>query len=109
MHPAQIEFTDAALRRVIGEYTREAGVRTLERQIGAIARKVAARVASEASHTARVDARSGARLSRPADASGPRRRSAPRGRAWRRGWPGPKRAATCSTSRPRSCPAGRVR
>ena len=55
LDPAQIELTDAALRRVIGEYTREAGVRTLERQIGAIARKVAARVASEASHTARVD------------------------------------------------------
>jgi ATP-dependent Lon protease len=52
----QIELTDAALRRVIGEYTREAGVRTLERQIGTIARKVAARVAATAAHTARVDA-----------------------------------------------------
>jgi ATP-dependent Lon protease len=56
LSPAQIELTDGALRRVIGEYTREAGVRTLERQIGAIARKVAARVAAEDSHTARVDA-----------------------------------------------------
>jgi ATP-dependent Lon protease len=41
-----LEITDAALRRVVSEYTREAGVRNLERQIGAIARKVAARVAS---------------------------------------------------------------
>ena len=41
-----LAITDAALRRVISEYTREAGVRNLERQIGAIARKVAARVAS---------------------------------------------------------------
>jgi ATP-dependent Lon protease len=57
LQPAQIHFTDAALRRVIAEYTREAGVRSLERQIGTIARKVAARVASEASHTATVDAR----------------------------------------------------
>ncbi len=55
LNPAQIELTDAALRRVIGEYTREAGVRTLERQIGTLSRKVAARVASEASHTARID------------------------------------------------------
>ncbi len=52
----QLEITDAALRRVINEYTREAGVRTLERQIGTIARKVAARVATDAAHTAAVDA-----------------------------------------------------
>jgi ATP-dependent Lon protease len=38
-----IDITEAALREVIGEYTREAGVRNLERQIGTIARKVAAR------------------------------------------------------------------
>jgi ATP-dependent Lon protease len=54
--PEQFELTDQALRRVIGEYTREAGVRTLERQIGAIARKVAARVASDDRHRATVDA-----------------------------------------------------
>src|SRR4051794_40912435 len=51
----QIEITDRALRGVIGEYTREAGVRTLERQIGTIARKVAARVATDASYAAVVD------------------------------------------------------
>jgi ATP-dependent Lon protease len=53
----QIHITDDALRRVINEYTREAGVRTLERQIGAIARKVAARVVSEPEHRAVIDAR----------------------------------------------------
>jgi ATP-dependent Lon protease len=52
----QVTFTDAALRRVVAEYTREAGVRTLERQIGAIARKVAARVVSDPAHAAQVDA-----------------------------------------------------
>jgi ATP-dependent Lon protease len=57
LQPGQIQITADALRRVITEYTREAGVRTLERQIGAIARKVAARVASEPEHTAIVDAR----------------------------------------------------
>jgi ATP-dependent Lon protease len=56
LKPGQLEITDAALRRVINEYTREAGVRALERQIGTIARKVAARVATDASHTAVVDA-----------------------------------------------------
>ncbi|MQA29152.1 MAG: endopeptidase La [Luteitalea sp.] len=42
----QVTFEDEALRRIIGDYTREAGVRSLERQIGAVARKIAARVAS---------------------------------------------------------------
>ncbi len=38
-----IRFTDAALRQVIRGYTREAGVRNLEREIGALCRKVARR------------------------------------------------------------------
>jgi ATP-dependent Lon protease len=53
--PEQFEITDAALRRVTNEYTREAGVRTLERQIGTIARKVAARVATDEQYRATVD------------------------------------------------------
>ena len=44
--PSAVDITEAGLRAVISQYTREAGVRSLERQIGAIARKVAARVAS---------------------------------------------------------------
>jgi ATP-dependent Lon protease len=54
--PAQFEVTDQAIRRVIAEYTREAGVRSLERQIGTLARKVAARVATDPAHVAHIDA-----------------------------------------------------
>ncbi len=39
-----VAFDDAALRVVVSEYTREAGVRSLERLIGTISRKVAAKV-----------------------------------------------------------------
>jgi ATP-dependent Lon protease len=46
--PTALELTDRALRKVITEYTREAGVRNLERQLGAIARKVAAKIAGMA-------------------------------------------------------------
>jgi ATP-dependent Lon protease len=54
LKPEQLLIDDDALRRVIAEYTREAGVRSLERQIGALARKVAARVAAAADHIGRV-------------------------------------------------------
>jgi ATP-dependent Lon protease len=42
---SKIEFTDEALALIIDGYTREAGVRNLEREIGAICRKVAREVA----------------------------------------------------------------
>jgi len=41
--PEQLEFSEAAIRSVIRGYTREAGVRNLEREIGALCRKVARR------------------------------------------------------------------
>ena len=43
--PEQIEFTELAIHTVIRGYTREAGVRNLEREIGALCRKVARRKA----------------------------------------------------------------
>jgi ATP-dependent Lon protease len=45
LKPEQIEWQDDAIRQVINDYTHEAGVRELERQIGAICRGIAAQVA----------------------------------------------------------------
>jgi ATP-dependent Lon protease len=45
LRASQIEFADSALNAIIDEYTREAGVRNLERTIGTICRKVARQVA----------------------------------------------------------------
>src|SRR5919106_585058 len=41
----QAEITEAALRALVRDYTREAGVRNLERQIGAVLRNIALRIA----------------------------------------------------------------
>ena len=51
-----VELTDEALRTVIAGYTREAGVRTLERELGRLLRKLAITVASRTSDTTSTDA-----------------------------------------------------
>ena len=43
----EISFTEDALRKIVRDYTREAGVRNLERQIGAVCRKSAVRVTEQ--------------------------------------------------------------
>jgi len=45
LKPGEITFADDAIREIIRSYTREAGVRQLERQLGAVCRSVATRVA----------------------------------------------------------------
>jgi ATP-dependent Lon protease len=45
LRKGQISFSDSALRAIAEEYTREAGVRNLEREIGTICRKVAREIA----------------------------------------------------------------
>ena len=45
LRPDEIVFEEEALQRIVRDYTREAGVRNLERTIGAICRKVATKVA----------------------------------------------------------------
>jgi ATP-dependent Lon protease len=51
LREGEIEFTEEALRKIVRDYTREAGVRTLERQIGAVCRKGVVKIAAgELSH-----------------------------------------------------------
>jgi ATP-dependent Lon protease len=47
LRPEEVSFTDEALQAIINDYTREAGVRNLEREIGAVCRKVVTRVAED--------------------------------------------------------------
>jgi ATP-dependent Lon protease len=55
LKPDQCEITEAAIRSIIRDYTREAGVRNLERQIGAVCRNVAVRITEGAIAHLRVD------------------------------------------------------
>ena len=53
--PGEINFTDEALRELIRSYTREAGVRQLERELGSVCRTVATGVAEGLKETITVD------------------------------------------------------
>jgi ATP-dependent Lon protease len=55
LKPEQVELTDEAIRRVIADYTRESGVRNLERQIGALLRSAAVSIASGEARSVRID------------------------------------------------------
>jgi len=52
----QVEITEAALREIIHYYTREAGVRNLEREIGKALRHAAVRIAEGSADHIRIDA-----------------------------------------------------
>ena len=100
LKPDQVKIDDEALSTIIQHYTREAGVRSLEREIGRVLRQAAMRVA---------EGRGVRSQSRPAilPPSWARRRSrtrwrcAPACRAWRRGSRGRRSAATSCSSRRR--------
>jgi ATP-dependent Lon protease len=53
---AQLTLTDGAVREVIASFTRESGVRQLERELGRLARKIARRIAAREIETVTVDA-----------------------------------------------------
>jgi ATP-dependent Lon protease len=50
----EVKFTDESLQKIIREYTREAGVRNLERKIGAVCRKVGTRIAESKIKKAKI-------------------------------------------------------
>ena len=117
---SQVGFGDAALRAIADEYTREAGVRNLEREIGSVCRKIAREVAE--SNKAPQQRRGSAT---PRKTKGESRRSPPSGFAscWAGGGSSPRRgdgrripasprasrgrrsAARCCSSRRPRCPA----
>jgi ATP-dependent Lon protease len=57
LEPKQVTFTEKGLRVLVREYTREAGVRNLEREIAAVCRKAAREIAEGKRKIARVDER----------------------------------------------------
>ena len=58
LSPRQISISDGALSRLVTSYTREAGVRNLERTIGTVARKAARRIAEGRAKRIRITERS---------------------------------------------------
>jgi ATP-dependent Lon protease len=55
LKPDQVEISDEALAKIVGDYTYEAGVRNLERQIGKVMRHAALRVAEGSAAHVRID------------------------------------------------------
>jgi ATP-dependent Lon protease len=55
LNPAQLKIKDEAIELIAGRYTREAGVRQLERNIGSVARKVALKIAQAQAESVTVD------------------------------------------------------
>ena len=55
LEPEEAQVSDEALRSIVGGYTREAGVRSLERALAKVIRKVATRIATDSEATVVVD------------------------------------------------------
>ena len=54
LQPAEIQFSEQALHRIVREYTYESGVRNLDREIGRVARKVARLKAEQRRYPTRI-------------------------------------------------------
>ena len=96
----EVSISDELLQTVVSEYTREAGVRQLERELGTVLRKTATKIASgKAEAPVTIDLELDARRARPPEGlpgGGAAHRGARRGHR-----PGGhrRRAATCCSSR----------
>jgi ATP-dependent Lon protease len=55
LRPGEVSFTEAALLQIVRDYTREAGVRNLEREIGRACRKVVTRIAEGKATVVTID------------------------------------------------------
>ena len=101
LRAGEVTADDAVLRLVVMDYTREAGVRQLERELGTLLRKAATRIASQAPRDAARDRRRrrarGARTGQGLPRGGDSNRGC---RAWPPASPSRARAATCCSSRP---------
>ncbi len=103
----EVEVPDEVLRTIVTEYTREAGVRNLERELGKLLRKSATRIAS--ARRRRLSRSTSTRSAPTSAASGSSRSrsSGPRSPAYRPVSRSPGQAVTCSSSRRPRCPARR--
>ena len=105
LQPDQVEITDEALRAIIHDYTREAGVRNLEREIGKALRHAAVRIAEGKSGPIRVTAEDLAAILGRAAVRERGRDAHQRARASPPASPGRRSAATSCSSRRRACRA----
>jgi ATP-dependent Lon protease len=72
LRPGEVAVPDHVLESVVSDYTREAGVRNLERQLGKVLRKAATRIATSTDSTASSDSHvSDGRHSDQLDSDGP--------------------------------------
>jgi ATP-dependent Lon protease len=55
LRPQEVDFSDEALEKIIRAYTREAGVRNLEREIGSACRKVVTQIAEGKTESVHID------------------------------------------------------
>ena len=96
----KIDFTPEAVSEVVRNYTREAGLRNIEREIAHVFRKIARGVTEGEQAPEQDRARDGAEVSRAAEVLSPKLRIARRIPASQPGWHGPPAAATSCSSNP---------